>query len=271
MKTVTDVPKPAPTRVIPKRSALSAAAARCSGTVVSLLVHGTFVLLAFLSVAGPRAGRGGGTVGRPDGGSGPRDFSAQLRTEAGIDVERSPEERVYPPLEPEPEETPEAVPPPPEDFLKELSETGIPLAKIPAAAEPPLPSRSRDAYTRLPPSAESEPEESSSPGIGQKGDSTVKGSGGDTGGAGDGTSGALYMPAPEYPASARRRGIEGVAVVEVQVSPDGHCERPQLAQSSGCPALDEAALSAIRKWKYEARPEEGTILRRVRFVFRLQR
>jgi protein TonB len=77
------------------------------------------------------------------------------------------------------------------------------------------------------------------------------------------------MPAPDYPASARRKNIEGVVVVAIDVHSDGHCENVRLAESSGYDALDDAALSAIRKWKYEARPNEGTVVRRVRFVFKL--
>ncbi|HVE40384.1 MAG TPA: energy transducer TonB [Planctomycetota bacterium] len=271
MTTVTEVPKPPVVVDQRKPSVLSTAASRCSGTFVSLLVHGTLVLIAFLSVSAPRMGRGGGVVGRPDGGSGPETYSALLRPEDWVEAERSPDARLYPEAEPDPEDTPEAVAPPAEDFLKEQSETGIPVAQVPPTSTQALPSRSRDAYAKLPPPGGSETDETPTPGIGQKGNSTVNGSGGNTGGAGDGTSNALYMPAPDYPASARRKGIEGVVVVAIDVHPDGHCEHPQLAESSGCDALDDAATSAIRRWKYESRPGDDVIIRRVRFVFKLQR
>ena len=258
-------PKPAPD----KPSTLSRLADRCSGTVVSVIVHSTFVLMAFLSVSLSRMGRGGGTAGSLVTGSGPREYTAQLRSEDVVDATRSVDARLFASPEPEPLETPEAIPPPTEDFLKETSETGIPVPPIPPAAEPSSLARSRQAYEKLPPSSGSENGDGIPPTA--KGDSTVNGSGGDTGGAGDGTSGALYMPAPDYPASARRKGIEGVVVIAVEVHSDGHCEHAQVAESSGCERLDDAALNAIRKWKYEARRDEGPMLRRVRFVFKLQR
>jgi TonB family protein len=271
MNSVSEVSTPSVATDRPKRSAFSRATERCSGTVVSFLLHGTLVALAFFSVSGPRMGRGGGIVGRVDGGSGPPAYSAQLRQDAALESERTPDTRLYPTAEPEVEEAPEAVPATPEDFLREQSDTGIPVAKNPPPSEDTRPTRPPDAYSKLPPSASSETEEAAAPGNGQKGNSTVGGSGGDTGGAGDGNAGALYMPAPEYPTSARRKGIEGIVVVAVEVHADGRCEHPQLLQSSGCDALDEAALAAIRKWRYEARPDEGTMIRRVRFVFKLQR
>ncbi len=271
MNTVTEVPKPPV--VVERRtpSLLSRAAARCSGTVVSVLLHGSFVALALFSVSAPRIGRGGGIVGRPDGDPGLESYSAQLRAEAVVDGDRSPDERLYPAAEPDAVETPETAPPPAEDFLNEPSELGVPVAKVPPLPSSPPPSRSRDAYAKLPPPAGSEADDASPPGNGQKGNSTVNGTGGNTGGAGDGTVAVLYMPSPEYPASARRKGIEGVVVVEIEVLSDGHCEHPQLAESSGCDALDEAALKTIQTWKYDARPEGDTIVRRVRFVFKLQR
>ena len=78
------------------------------------------------------------------------------------------------------------------------------------------------------------------------------------------------MPRPAYPPSARRKNIEGVVVVSVDVQPDGHCEGARVVESSGSEALDEAALGAVRRWRYEARPGGAPDTRRVRFVFKLQ-
>ena len=58
-------------------------------------------------------------------------------------------------------------------------------------------------------------------------------------------------PAPEYPASARRRREEGTVLLHVQVSAAGRAERVELARSCGHPALDEAALRAVRDWAFE--------------------
>lgn len=265
MITVTTPPAPSPPKAKP--SAIRRFAARFSGSAVSLLLHGGFVLLAFLSVAAPRSGRGGGIVGSPEVGSGTHDYSAIVQRESTIDAEKSPDARLFPQAEPEAPETPEAVVPPVDDFIKDqpAGET-IPVAKTPPIDE----SRVKRTYEKLPPSSGSETAEGPAKSGGdQKGNSTVNGTGGNTGGAGDGTVGALFMPSPDYPASARRRGIEGVVVVSVFVHADGHCEGAEIAEGSGCPALDDAALNAIRKWRYEA--HSGTPeLRRVRFVFKLK-
>jgi len=55
---------------------------------------------------------------------------------------------------------------------------------------------------------------------------------------------------PEYPASCRRAGHEGVAIFEVTVLPDGSCGEIVLLQSAGCPKLDEAAERALRRAKF---------------------
>jgi len=244
--------------------------ARFSGSALSLLIHGILIVAAVLGVAAPRTGRGGGIVGTPDAGAGTHDLSAIVQRETTLDAEKSPDARLFPLAEPEVPETPDPVVPPPDDFIKEppAGET-IPVAKAPPLEDPSL-SRPKRTYEKLPPSGGSESVEGPPKSGGeQKGNSSVSGTGGDTGGAGDGTVGALYMPSPEYPAAARRRDIEGVVVVSVLVHPDGRCDEPQLAEGSGCDALDEAALKAIKKWRYEPRSQGSPEFRRVRFVFKL--
>jgi protein TonB len=251
--------------------AVARLAARCSGSAASILIHGGLMLLTFLSVAGPRHGRGGGTAGTPEAGSGPQGFCAIVQREPTVDAEKTPDARHFLQAEPEPPETPDAVVPPPQDFIKEQSETGTPVAKVPPV-EDLTQTRPKRSYEKLPPGGGSEtadgPPKEGGP---QKGDSTVSGAGGDTGGAGDGTVGALYMPSPEYPASARRRNIEGVVLVSVRVHPDGQCDDAHVVEGSGSDLLDDAALSAIRKWRYEAHADVKPVLRRVRFVFKLTR
>jgi periplasmic protein TonB len=57
-------------------------------------------------------------------------------------------------------------------------------------------------------------------------------------------------PAPQYPYSARLRGIEGRVVVRVRVGADGRPERAWLGVSSGYGSLDAAALAAVGKWRF---------------------
>lgn len=60
----------------------------------------------------------------------------------------------------------------------------------------------------------------------------------------------LSNPPPVYPLSARRRGIEGTVLVRAEVSAEGACLRADLKKSSGAEMLDQAALEAVRKWRF---------------------
>lgn len=57
-------------------------------------------------------------------------------------------------------------------------------------------------------------------------------------------------PAPVYPESARRQRQEGVVWLRVEVSERGDALAVAVGQSSGHLALDEAAMSAVRDWKF---------------------
>ncbi|MDN7424979.1 energy transducer TonB [Burkholderia sp. AU45388] len=54
------------------------------------------------------------------------------------------------------------------------------------------------------------------------------------------------MPRPDYPAKARRLQQEGTVVVHLSIGTDGAVTSARVAQSSGSPLLDAAAVAAIR-------------------------
>lgn len=60
----------------------------------------------------------------------------------------------------------------------------------------------------------------------------------------------LNNPPPAYPLAARRRGIEGRVLVRAEVQTDGSCSRVEMKASSGSDLLDQAALEAVRKWRF---------------------
>lgn len=60
----------------------------------------------------------------------------------------------------------------------------------------------------------------------------------------------LHNPKPVYPGVARRRHWEGLVVLRVYVAADGHCGEVQVQRSSGHDVLDEAALDAVKKWRF---------------------
>lgn len=72
-------------------------------------------------------------------------------------------------------------------------------------------------------------------------------------GPGEGVAHAEYgmNPAPSYPESARRREQQGTVTLRVQVAADGSVTRVEVAESSGYPALDDAAVQSVRtRWRF---------------------
>ena len=61
----------------------------------------------------------------------------------------------------------------------------------------------------------------------------------------------LDNPAPVYPDAAKRRGQEGVVLVEVGVDASGRATRVELKKSSGVGLLDAAAVKAVKTWKFK--------------------
>ena len=55
---------------------------------------------------------------------------------------------------------------------------------------------------------------------------------------------------PDYPKGARQRGEQGDVVVEIRVNEDGTVDAVKVAESSGFPELDEAAVRAARAAKF---------------------
>jgi TonB family protein len=58
----------------------------------------------------------------------------------------------------------------------------------------------------------------------------------------------IYRVEPEYPADLKRIGIGGYVRVEATISPSGTVEDATIA--GGNPVLAEAAVKAVKKWKY---------------------
>ncbi|WP_143482458.1 energy transducer TonB, partial [Pseudomonas congelans] len=65
-----------------------------------------------------------------------------------------------------------------------------------------------------------------------------------------GRAGYLNNPPPVYPPAAARRHQEGTTMLRVHVLPNGRTDQVQVLQSSGVPALDEAAQAAVRQWTF---------------------
>lgn len=72
---------------------------------------------------------------------------------------------------------------------------------------------------------------------------------------------------PPYPPAARRMGEEGTVVVHVRIGRDGRVLASTLAQSSGSPRLDAAALShALARWRFTPALKDGAAVEEERDI-----
>lgn len=80
----------------------------------------------------------------------------------------------------------------------------------------------------------------------------------------------LSAPPPEYPRSALRAGLSGNVVLQIEVRANGRAGAVSVVESSGHRALDRAAASAVRRWRFEparrdGRPVATTVQQVIRF------
>ncbi|MGF1687260.1 energy transducer TonB [Photobacterium japonica] len=62
---------------------------------------------------------------------------------------------------------------------------------------------------------------------------------------------------PTYPRIARRKGLEGNVLLDVWLDEKGEQTRLEIAKSSGHAVLDEAAIKAVKKWRFNGYQENG--------------
>lgn len=70
----------------------------------------------------------------------------------------------------------------------------------------------------------------------------------------------VSQPAPNYPESARRIRLDGLVVVEAVIGLDGSVENARV-MSATSPLFEDAALSAVRRWRYTAATMNGRAVR----------
>jgi protein TonB len=66
-----------------------------------------------------------------------------------------------------------------------------------------------------------------------------------------------YNPKPRYPRTARRRGQQGTVVLLVEVRANGRAGEIEIEKSSGYELLDNAAVKAIRRWRFVPAEKAG--------------
>lgn len=62
---------------------------------------------------------------------------------------------------------------------------------------------------------------------------------------------------PDYPPRAKQQGLEGYVDVEFTISPAGTVQDPRVIGSQPAMVFDNAALAAIRRWRYNPKTENG--------------
>ena len=60
-----------------------------------------------------------------------------------------------------------------------------------------------------------------------------------------------YQVRPSYPSSALREGKQGTTMLRVHVLIDGRVGDVIIQQSAGHPDLDQAAVDAVRRWRFD--------------------
>lgn len=62
---------------------------------------------------------------------------------------------------------------------------------------------------------------------------------------------------PVYPADALSAGVQGRVLLKVDVQKDGGVSSARIEASSGHPSLDQAALAAVRNWRFDPARRAG--------------
>lgn len=73
----------------------------------------------------------------------------------------------------------------------------------------------------------------------------------------------LYQASPDYPAIAAQMNLRGTVKLKIWINPDGTVRR--LEYIGGHPLLAQAALKAVKDWKYEPASKETTAQVEVKF------
>jgi protein TonB len=67
----------------------------------------------------------------------------------------------------------------------------------------------------------------------------------------------LNNPAPVYPMAARRMGLQGRVLLNVEVLANGICGQISIQKSSGYAMLDNAALDTVKTWRFLPASQSG--------------
>jgi protein TonB len=148
-------------------------------------------------------------------------------------------------IPPTPEPTPEPTPPPPEPTPEPTPEEIVTAEKSPEIAEPtpaPTPVPTPQSTPTHKPTPKPEPRAAKpKPAAAVNIPKPV----------------VIQNTPPSYPDLARRNGWEGRVMIRVEVSAEGRPLSTAIAKSSGFGVLDQAALRAVKSWRFQPRTVAG--------------
>ncbi len=78
---------------------------------------------------------------------------------------------------------------------------------------------------------------------------------------------------PKYPSSCRKKGHEGVCVLEATIDAKGNCVEVAIVQTAGCSKLDKSAITVLKKAKFSPAEQFGIKIKgskKMGFKFRIE-
>jgi TonB family protein len=82
-----------------------------------------------------------------------------------------------------------------------------------------------------------------------------------------------YTLKPYYPQTAKEKGWQGTVILEAALDKKGRVGEISKIQSSGFSLLDEEAIKAVKKWRYQPATQDGKPIEwrvRIKYVFKLE-
>lgn len=70
----------------------------------------------------------------------------------------------------------------------------------------------------------------------------------------------VFNPPPSYPSDAYRAAIKGTGNYRIVFDSTGRAKNVQILRSTGVPALDRAAVTALQQWKSDPGPEWNIVV-----------
>ena len=75
----------------------------------------------------------------------------------------------------------------------------------------------------------------------------------------------VSTPSPSYPNEALRNGLAGEVQVEFTINPDGSVSNVRIVRADPPRVFDRAALSAVRRWRFQPVSAPITTRRSINF------